>query len=298
MGSFLRRPLQLLRTLLGDNAVQTRFDDIEEADDQWIDLSSRQTIILPGKMIKRQAPELTRIELEKTTQGCKIGRETGLFSTPKILEHDVDRGQIAIEWIDDVVPLWRAFRVTDNPLRLAAKLGEALAAIHNRLSLPDDMRNALPGDLMTDAMGPVVCLHGDFNVFNVLVRPEDDELFIIDWLASGRLAPNADGGYATIGPCHFDLVWLVSTLFLHKYWRWQRIDQIPEKAELFLEGYFQNIEHQATPDQFWQYLRHSHATLLELLGPRHASLSAKLLHARRYSMDRPSLTEYVRRPSR
>ena len=288
-----QRLSQLVRGALGKAEVPTRFDSLDQADLHWQGTDSRQAISLPDRFIKRQPSDLTRIELEKTNRGVELARRTGLFTVPTVLSSDVERGVLEMERIDRMVPLWEEVRRRRNADDIIIRVGRSLAAIHNDLTLPPSMAIALPDELVAGSDGPVVHLHGDFNGFNVLVRPQSGELVIIDWATSPRIDSNQGPGRTTVGPCYFDLSWFVITLFFRSYWGMRRIANLPKKVDLFVDSYFQTARHAGTVDEFKRYLRVFHEAGYGFGHPVRESTLDKILRIRHYRIATGALRSFI-----
>jgi len=95
-------------------------------------------------VVKYQNVERTRLELKKTELAAEIGRSTSSFWVPSVLAHDMASGSITFERMYGFSYLNVALSTLPHAERLIAQVGRALAAIHDRLRLPDDYRVALP----------------------------------------------------------------------------------------------------------------------------------------------------------
>jgi Ser/Thr protein kinase RdoA (MazF antagonist) len=181
-------------------------------------------------IVKKAEPERMRLEVEKTRRAYEIGKATGLFRAPRVLQFDEAAGQAEFERLPGLRSAADVFAAGGSGHRLALRAGEVLAAIHRDLTLPDDMVRLLPPELRLPAARRVF-LHGDFTVDNVCENP-DGGVAIIDWQTSDWC-----GGDATYGTPCFDVAWFVASLFgtrMHRYWG----RRSPEHcARLFLSGY-------------------------------------------------------------
>lgn len=181
-------------------------------------------------VVKSGDPRLMRVEVEKSRRGRIIGRESGLFRVPRVLEFDPAQGVAVFEKIDGLIPFREAFVFDADYREASRRLGEALAVIHRELTLPDEMVVPLPSPL--DWPGEEVFLHGDFSVYNVC-RDEEGSLVIIDWQMTG-----VHEGRATRGTPCFDLIWFINNLFYRPTLRHFRVRETLSVARSFLEGYY------------------------------------------------------------
>lgn len=168
----------------------------------------RSTEVVGDVLIKTGPPKTMRLEVVKTEAARRVGEETGLFHVPEILAHDVKEGRVSYRLVRDVEPV--GFVETAERLGegLPERIGEAAAAVHRLLHLPDEFNRRLPSDLLWPKV-PEVTLHGDLTGRNILVRRKDGALFLTDWVTSYRI-----GETNTLGPPWFDLGWFV---------RWQHL---------------------------------------------------------------------------
>lgn len=187
-------------------------------------------IINPGNVVKLGNPDLMKIEVEKTRRGGVIGRESGLFRVPRVIDFDSSRGIAIFEKIENLIPIKNQYAFNADYRIAAERLGEALAVIHRELSLPDDMTIPLPPCLAWS--GDEVFLHGDFSVFNIC-REESGEMVIIDWQMTG-----VHGGRATRGTPCFDLVWFINNLFFRPTLQHFCAESLIMVAWSFLKGYY------------------------------------------------------------
>jgi tRNA A-37 threonylcarbamoyl transferase component Bud32 len=116
--------------------------------------SGAEVDVLSDRVVKRQDPQATRCECERTEWGERIGLASGLFRVPRILSCDESRGEIVFERLDGMRMFGDAVAAGAQAERLMTRHGKALAAIHNAMPAPDR------GD---DA----VSLHGDFSYVNL-----------------------------------------------------------------------------------------------------------------------------------
>lgn len=181
---------------------------------------------------KTGTPSLLAVEAAKTERAGRIGKESGLFYVPKVVRFDQDAGILEFERLRGSSTLLElAVRKDARTLELSEQAGRALAVIHDRLTLPDEMKEPLPAEWM-DAADENVFIHGDFTLRNVCFHEHSGQLVILDWSGAPLL-----GRTPTYGSRLFDMIWFVNYLFCgtpRKGWfTWgpQRM------ADLFLSGY-------------------------------------------------------------
>ncbi len=192
------------------------FTSLEEADAHRREHPGvRQVIFLDDRIVKRQRPALARIEFEKTTRATRLGRQTGLFDVPGILDYDEPTGSIGFARLHGYRPLMQVLRGSESHDHLIERVAGALAAVHGHMRLPTDLTVPLHPSLCCD--GTDVFLHGDFSTVNVGLTREG-RLLILDWAASDLY-----GGEATLGPYLLDLAWFTLGLFRRSSVGWGRL---------------------------------------------------------------------------
>lgn len=195
--------------------------------------SERAVSLEGGVIVKRGDPQKIAIEAAKMQAAAIVGRESGLFQVPAIVDLDAERGVLRMEYVPGIRGI-RRFRGRDADLvNLMRHVGEALAAIHMGLRLPDSMRRPLAGSV-PDCEGAVY-LHGDFSGENVCVLAEDGErprLIILDWQTS-LIA----GGEGTYGTPYFDVAWFVGNLFRKPVYKYLSQPDPAVAADSFIDAY-------------------------------------------------------------
>lgn len=214
--------------------------------------------LLPDRVRKRRPAAMIAVEAEKTARAAAIASETKLFRVPEVLAADAELGVLDTERIPDLIPV-REFLLRERDAdALMRTIGLALAAIHERLVLPEAMRVPLPQPFAAPELGPEdVVVHGDFNTLNLFVRRSTGELVITDWEVSfrtHRLANPALHEVATMGPRYYDVGWFVVSLFLRTWFGLGRIFDAPGRAEQFLGSYFSAAGPDVRPQRFPAYL--------------------------------------------
>jgi len=171
------------------------------------------------------------IEAAKIKRAAKIGKNSGLFDVPEIVNFNAETGVIEFERIKGLITLFDLMvRKDAQVFELLKKAGMALAVIHEELVLPDEMKMNLSNEWM--GFGGDVFCHGDFTSENVCFDKSSNRLVILDWSA-----PPILGGAQTYGTRYFDLVWCTYDLFFGmpagSIGQWHAC----KMADSFLEGY-------------------------------------------------------------
>lgn len=192
-----------------------------------------QRTIRVGKntVTKTSTPDLMRVEVEKTRRAFAIAEGCGLFRVPQVLDHDEAAGVAVFERLD-ARPVSVALKWGEPRKSLAKTLGASLAVIHRELTLPDEMRVPLPGELAFPYQE--VFLHGDLSVGNVCVGTAWPPIVILDW----QMTP-VHGGEATFGTRYFDILWFISNMINRPFLRFLYSNPVKPVVQAFLEAYFQ-----------------------------------------------------------
>ncbi|MBN2315978.1 MAG: hypothetical protein JXM79_18775 [Sedimentisphaerales bacterium] len=185
---------------------------------------------------KTGEPNLLAIEAKKAFRAFEIGRDSGLFSVPKVINYNTGAGVLEFERLNNLVTLLDMAIHKDQRLPgLLKKAGQTLAVVHEKLVLPDVMKNELPPEWM-DPAGENVFIHGDFACINVCFHEPSEELVLLDWSA----APSV-GRTPTFGSRYFDVLMFVSSIFHGAPWRRALSWNAKEMAETFLRGYGETV---------------------------------------------------------
>jgi tRNA A-37 threonylcarbamoyl transferase component Bud32 len=186
---------------------------------------------------KTGSPALLAVEALKTRKAAEIGKNTGLFYVPKVVNFDSEAGVLEFEWLKDTVTLLK-LAVGRNELLsgLLEQAGQALAVVHEQLILPNSMRHELPPEWMGSSDDNVF-IHGDFTLCNVCFHEQSEQLVILDWSAAPLL-----GRTPVFGSKYFDILWFVGHAFSAApnrglfSWNPERI------ADAFIKGYAMAIQ--------------------------------------------------------
>lgn len=166
-------------------------------------------MILMEEIFKKFVPNRhIKMELMKIKQATHIAEETGLFYVPRVLSYDTDKGLIGFEYLNRLRTIEELAFCNDRRLpNLLEKLGQALAAIHNNLTLPSEFKINLPDEWISPN-GDNVFIHGDLTMLNVCIHEPTGRLVIVDWSS----APIFDM-VATFGTRYFDIMWFIAYIF-------------------------------------------------------------------------------------
>jgi aminoglycoside phosphotransferase (APT) family kinase protein len=162
-----------------------------------------------GEIIRKTGkPGTLAIEAAKASKAFDIGKDCGLFYVPKIVNFDARTGVLEFERLNGLVTLLdMSARKDERLFELLKKAGQALAVVHEKLVLPEEMKHELPAEWMASP-GENVFIHGDFAGFNLCFDESSDRLVILDW-SSAPLLENV----ATYGSRFFDIIWFVIFIF-------------------------------------------------------------------------------------
>jgi len=156
---------------------------------------------------------LLAVEATKTVRAGEIGRESGLFYVPSVLDFDRDKGVLEFERLKGLVTLLQlAINKDARVLELMNRAGRALAVIHEQLVLPDKIKYQLPPEWMAPDLNngtdQNVFIHGDFAIVNLCLHEASGRLVILDWSAAPII-----GRTPTFGSRYFDILWFTSCVF-------------------------------------------------------------------------------------
>lgn len=186
-----------------------------------------------GDIIRKTGePGTLAIEAAKASMAFDIGKDCGLFYVPKVVNFDAKTGVLEFERLNSLVTLLdMAARKDQRLFELLKKAGQALAVVHEKLVLPEEMKNELPPEWMAWPDDNVF-IHGDFAGFNLCFDESAGRLVILDWSSAPLLGRNI-----TYGSKFFDIVWFVIFLFYGAPRRCLFNWDAPAMANAFLAGY-------------------------------------------------------------
>lgn len=220
-------------------------------------LTVRTVRLYENIVVKRDAPHLMRVEVEKTRLGYELGQATGLFRVPRILDYDADTGTVTFERVHDLRTMRDALATAPNR-DVVSRVGHVLAAIHDNLALPDEIRKPLPVALQ-EPHDTEVFIHGDFTVENLLISERSGTIVVLDWQMT-----SAHGCEATWGTRFFDISCFIGTLFFRPLEKFLGAKKEFPWAELFLKSYSAAAKKRIERDSFRSYLtRYSKVNLAQ-----------------------------------
>jgi len=172
------------------------------------------------------------VEATKSSRAFDIGKDSGLFYVPKVTNFDAKTGVLEFERLSDLVTLIELVAREDPRLPgLLEKAGQALAVVHEKLILPEEMKYELPPEWM-NSPNENVFIHGDFAGFNLCFDESSEQLVILDWSSAPLL-----GRTVTYGSRFFDVIWFVIYIFYgaprKRLFNWDAAYM----ANAFLSGY-------------------------------------------------------------
>jgi tRNA A-37 threonylcarbamoyl transferase component Bud32 len=177
-------------------------------------------------------PNSFSIELEKTKQASRIGEQTGLFYVPRIKGFNEKENTIDYEYLDGLCTVQQlAIGNSSRLIEVFTRIGAALAAIHDHLVLPPQMKKELPDKWMHPEKDNVF-IHGDFTLLNVCFHEATNRIVILDWSAAPFI-----GAQHTFGSRYFDITWFIYHTFhflpAGAIIRWRAKNM----ADAFIKGY-------------------------------------------------------------
>lgn len=179
---------------------------------------------LGDRVVKRQHPKLSRIELRRTRLGAQIAEDCGLFDVPEILSHNDDDGELVFAYVDQAKTLGQYLRIRPD-MPLMKRVGQALGCIH---------------ELGVASCGRDVFWHGDYGVGNVLYSEASDRITVIDWANAKWVHEPPE---RSCGRAGFDLGLALIALFHSRPFGRTCIPRIEALAASFLEGYVEARRH-------------------------------------------------------
>lgn len=228
-------------------------------------------------VIKTAHPDLMRVEVEKTSRAFEIGRDSGLFRVPRVLDFDESKGLAVFERLRDIQGIRDVVAFGRRCDPLVEIVGASLAAIHDKLVLPKDMIIPLPPEFAFSRSE--VFLHGDPSLDNICVGSHWPPIVILDWQMT-----KVHGGRSTYGTRLFDLMWFVNGLYYRPFHRYLLSNPIAPVARRFLTSYFERAECPYGNEDLIVYIKQFFEAKLSqrrnnsnwknrfLLAPSHASL--------------------------
>lgn len=186
-----------------------------------------------GEIIRKTGePGTMAIEEAKASMAFDIGKDCGLFYVPKVVNFDPKTGVLEFERLHGLVTLLDMTARKDERLfELLKKAGQALAVVHEKLVLPEEMKHELPSEWIAFP-DENVFIHGDFAGFNLCFDESSGRLVILDWNSAPLLSQTV-----TYGSRFFDLIWFVIFIFYGAPKRCLFDWDARSMADTFLSGY-------------------------------------------------------------
>jgi aminoglycoside phosphotransferase (APT) family kinase protein len=177
-------------------------------------------------------PNKLAIEASKASKAFDIGEESDLFYVPKIVNFDAKNGVLEFERLNGLVTLLDMAAYKDERLfEILKRAGQALAVIHEKMVLSEQMKHELPAEWL-ESPNENVFIHGDFAGFNLCFDESSGRLVILDWSSAPLL-----GNVVTYGSRFFDIIWFVIFIFYGAPWRIPFNWDAKGMANAFLSGY-------------------------------------------------------------
>lgn len=173
--------------------------------------------IVDSTFVKRMPIALAEEEVKRTLAGAAIGRDSGLFHVPEILDYDAARGEIRFECLADIEPYRRRLLDLADRQAWVERAARILAAIHNTTDATDTR---------------MVAMHGDFSLDNLVYQAAGDRVALIDWGQAHWIR-------SPLGPpaWQIDLAIMLISIFLRRPFEADRVPKPNECARCFLQAY-------------------------------------------------------------
>ena len=187
-------------------------------------------------ILKKVDSRTAEIEVRATQAAYELGRTSGLFRVPQVVEYDKITGLIELERIKGYISLGQLLDKAIDTTATIYKVGAALACVHQHLKMPSEICLYIDDEWLTGSRD-IVPMHGDFNTINVGCDEEDGEIVILDWASSPILS-----SISTIGPLYWDLATFLYSLLVHQANFMEAVRFFPCRRRAFLEGYVNNSQ--------------------------------------------------------
>ena len=214
------------------------------------------------------------VEAAKSRLAREIGQETGLFYVPEVIGFDPKAGVLDFERLEGLVTLLQlVVRRDERVVELVKRAGQALAIVHEKLVLPDDMKHELPEEWM-DHSGQNVFIHGDFAMCNLSFHETSGQLVIVDWSGAPLL-----GRTPAFGSRYFDVLWFASSVFLDAPLKRMLDSRFEKMTDAFLMGYASGSSDRLNKLLIYvPAIRRLHRKNIWYLSRRHEALLRRLVY--------------------
>jgi len=181
---------------------------------------------------KTGEPSLLAVEAAKTRLAAKIAKDSCLFNVTKVLDFDQKKAVLDFELLKNIIHLDNVAKRNDSRIyEFCHMVGRALAVVHDRLVLPDEMKHNLPCEWMGSPKENVF-IHGDLVGCNICIDDSSGQVVIVDWSAAPLL-----GRTATYGSMYYDIIWFIIHTFYNAPKRCLFNWDAPGMINAFLAGY-------------------------------------------------------------
>lgn len=194
--------------------------------------SGASVVITEDEVIKVQDPKSGMLEHFRTSSAKRVADESGLFTVPEIRFYNANEGIIRFEKIHDAENFSSALSHHSTPEKLVSAAGEALAALHTHLDVPEGAHRIRASDLGINSEMPLVPLHGDYGLCNIFTAPSREGIIIIDWSSACWI-----DRYASLGPAGVDLGVFLFALFYRRPFGHNPIPDVAGLGRTFLRSY-------------------------------------------------------------
>ncbi len=213
------------------------------------------------RVVTKQGPsDIIALEERMTKEAYKLSCRCKEFIVPKVLSYDPSDCKIELEFIDNLVPVYKFLSDNSRMKKIAAKLGKSLAIIHNELSLDSEYIVRLPSSLdIVDSRESDAFLHGDFNPSNVQINMNDDSLVILDWSLTPLICTQSN-----YGPRYWDVTWMINGLFVFEPYKIiSNYNQRKQFADVFLENYLNLTNYKLDFNDLTKYISRVYKIFLQ-----------------------------------
>ena len=221
-------------------------------------MSIKTVTVNKNTVIKTNDPIRLGAEAEKTIRAFNVGKESGLFCVPRVLDYDSSKGILVLERLRNIRQLrsvlcggWEGKSLVET----IKTIGSSLAVIHSNMHIPEEMHVALPPEL--SFRGSDVVLHGDMSTKNIFITTDRPGIAILDWQMT-----LVHGGDATYGTRYFDAMWFTSNLIRllsrldhnHNHGK-HAVPMAKMFIESYVESYFHNTNIMKNDDEIVSYMK-------------------------------------------
>ena len=243
-------------------------------------LGARRVVLTPTEVVKYSDAEATQLEVMRTQHAVQIAGGAPVFNVPKIVHSNIAGGSIAFDRLYGYEPLWgRLWRDPSSATELLERCAIALAAVHDA-GIPTDWPESDVLGLPWNDGASENLLHGDFNIWNVMVDRSSNRLAIIDWATS-----DVCRGAAYVGPYQFDVVWFIVSLHRYRFGGRQRLENIEQLARHFINDYCTHRRVSVDRASFQRYLNRALPEVERIFRPQNRRFRQRLQRFFNFDVD-------------